>query len=134
MDRLGSSFARARPQSRAGGFPHATPFELFVAGPLQAIDEENHLRRGGIDEADVRRIQATAGHGANGDAGVGAVARPIHGGLVGCRVLLSFVPNAGHAIAGEPLVIGFVQADHRAALGPHEILGAHPTVQPFRAA
>ena len=98
---------------------------------MQAIDEQDHLRGRGVDQGDVRRVQAATRQGADCHRFVIAERCQIHRLLVLGGVGSGLVPNAGHALAGKPLLVAWRQANHRTALIANQVGGgdAHrPTV------
>ncbi len=112
---------RAAPGIGAGGFTDHAPVELGVAGPLQAVDEQDHLPGRGVDQADVGWVQAPAGQWRHRHRAVSAMRHHVHGALVCGRILDGGEPHAGHGLAGQPLFVLRMQADDGTALRTDQV-------------
>src|SRR3546814_13245087 len=88
------------PGIRAGALAGDGHVVALVAFSLQAVDEQDGLRRRAVKQHDVGRVEPA---GAQRRSGEPAVSRPHarHLRLVHARRLLVLKPHAGHLIAGE---------------------------------
>ena len=116
---------RPPPRIRARGLADHAPFELLVAGILQPVDQDDHLARRRVDQADVRRIEPPAGKRAHRQRLILAERNHVERLLALARVLGGTVPDADIVFTGEPIVVLGAKPDHRAALRADEIVGGN---------
>src|SRR5215467_1155453 len=117
---------RLAPGVRASRLPHRGEGHLLVARPLEPVDHEDHLPWGAVQEADVGRVESIGRERGDGHGLVATVGDAVHGVLMQARVLLRLEPHPGHALAGEPLLVLGMEADHRSALRAHQVLHGDP--------
>jgi hypothetical protein len=96
--------------------------KFLVTGPLQAVDEDNHLAGRRVDEAYIRRIQASTGERRNRHSCVSSIGDYIHSLLVRGGIFERRVPYPGHLLARKPLLVLRMESDNGAALRAHQVL------------
>src|SRR5712672_4078799 len=114
---------RPPPRIRARGLADHAPFEFLVAGVLQAVDENDHLRWRRIDQADVGWVEPAAGERADDEGLIFAMWDDVQRFLAQARVLGILVPDADVSLTGKPLLVLRREANDGAALRADEIVG-----------
>src|SRR6185312_1573132 len=96
-----------------------------VAGILQPVDQDDHLARRRIDEADVRRIEPACGQRTYCHRLVLAERDDVERLLALACIFRRAVPDADVICTLEPFLVLGGEPDHGAALRAHEIIGGN---------
>ncbi|MHC2618848.1 hypothetical protein ACVIW2_000880 [Bradyrhizobium huanghuaihaiense] len=114
---------RPAPGIRAGGLADHAPLEFPVAGILQPVDQDDHLPRRRVDQADVGRIEPAARERADRERLIVPERNHVQRLLALACVLRRAVPDPDIVFAGEPFVVLGAKPDHRAALAAYQVVG-----------
>ena len=118
-----AGFQRPSPGIRAGGLADNAPFELLVAGILQPVDQDDHLPRRRIDQADIGRIEPAARKRTYRERVVLTERHDIERLLALACVFRRAMPDADIVLPREPFLVLRGKPDHGAALGADEVIG-----------
>ena len=103
----------------------------LVVAPLQAVDEQDHLRRVAVEQADVRRIEPRRSQRPYHHPLECPRRYPRHPGLMRRRRFAVFEPHAFHFAAGGIDLARRIQSEHTAATGKFgNVLGGDAQREP----
>ncbi len=89
---------------------------------MQAVDENDHLARRRVDQANIGRVEPAAGERAHRQRLVFAEGDDVQRLLALARILGILVPDADVSLTGKPLLVLRGEPDHRAALRADEVV------------